>query len=117
MDKVTAKYLNDLLYEKDEFIIKYHFGEGIDLNLLDKLYDCLEELKGSWVKLDNVPKDIVYKLVQISPALYGDLSLYIDKEGCEDYEEIIYNISGAIEMCLNANEDDPFFDKPLKDCY
>lgn len=113
---ITVVDLEKLLFDEDNgFLTKFHFGKGIDLELLDKLYDILEMLKDEWKNKAEVPKDFVFQLITISSSLYMDLDLYIEKEGCEDYSNILYNLDTAISMCLNSNIDDPYFDTPLKE--
>lgn len=116
METINATDLNKLLFDdKSGFLINYHFEKGINLDQLDTLYDILESCKNSWAEKDCVPKDIIFLLITISPSLYMDLPLYLDKKGCENYESILYNLDTAISMCLNPNIDDPHFNTPLKD--
>ncbi|MEN2400002.1 hypothetical protein GKZ90_0009450 [Flavobacterium sp. MC2016-06] len=118
MSQITAQQIEHFLFNKDTgFLIKYHIRHGIDPVLLDKLYEILEELKTDWKYKENVPKDILYYLITIVPGLYQDLELYKDDEVKHYiYEELIYNLSVAIEMCLNPNPDDhPHFNTPFKE--
>ncbi|WP_428228921.1 hypothetical protein [Flavobacterium sp.] len=117
MSQITAENIEQFLFNKDNgFLIKYHIRDGIDPILLNKLYEILEELKADWKYRENVPKDILYYLMTIVPGLYYDLGLYKDDdEKYYIYNELIYNLSIAIEMCLNPNPDDaPHFNTPLK---
>lgn len=117
MRQITAKIIQHFLFNKDNgFLIKYHMRDGIDPILLENLYEILEELKADWKYKENVPKDILYYLMTIVPGLYHDLQLYKnDEEKYDDYDELIYNLSIAIEMCLNPDINDPHFNTPLKD--
>jgi hypothetical protein len=115
---ITAQKINHFLFNtQNGFLIKYHMKEGIDLILLDELYEILEELKADWKYKKDVPKDILYYLVIIVPGLYADLELYRnDEEKHYIYDEMIYNLSIAIEMCLNpAPDDEQHFNTPLKE--
>ncbi|WP_173968529.1 hypothetical protein, partial [Flavobacterium collinsii] len=111
MYKITAKDIKQFLFNEDNgFLIKYHTMDGIDLVLLDKLYDILEELKMDWKYKENVPKDILHYLMTVVPGLYHDLELYKDdEETYYIYNELIYNLSIAIEMCLNPDINDPHY--------
>lgn len=116
MKTITADELNKFLFDEAQgFLMIYHFEKGIDLTLLDELYDILENLKASWKEKDCVPKDVLFLLITISPSLYMDLPLYLDKEGCEGYADILYNLDTAISMCLNPDINDPHFNVPLKE--
>lgn len=65
---------------------------------------------------DNIPKDMIFYLVSVTPNLYRDLEIYKDDElKYYQYDELIYDLNGAIEMCLNPDIDDPHFNTPLKD--
>lgn len=117
MEIITAQQINHFIFNKDNgFLIKYHLKHGIDLILLDELYEILEILKKDWQNKENVPKDILYYLMTIVPGLYADLDLYKhDEERHYIYDELIYNLSIAIEMCLNPDINDPHFNTPLKE--
>lgn len=117
MHEITAEKIKQFLFNKDNgFLIKYHFNEGIDPVLLDELYEILEELKKNWKYNENVPKDILYYLMTIMPGLYKDLELYKnDEEQYYIYDELIDNLSLALEMCLNPDINDPHFNTPLKE--
>lgn len=111
-----AKYIDNLLYDKENgLLIKYRFKQGIDLAQLDKLYDLLEHLKRDWQQKDTVPKEIIFRLVVVVPALYRDLPLYANSNEFWQYEEIIYCLDSAIAMCVNPNTNDEHFGKPLKE--
>lgn len=111
-----SKYLHNFLYNpQNGFLTQYHFQEGINTVQLKELYNILETLKKQWKDQDKVPKDIIFAIMGIIPALYTDLHLYKDREGFEDYEQIIYKLDTALMMCLNPNTDDPHFKKPIKD--
>lgn len=113
--EVTAKSLHDFLYEgKDAILVKYHYGDGFDLEQLDKFYDILEQLKADWTDEVSVPKDLMYDLISVIPVLYGALPNYNEEE-IEEYTELIYKLEGAIQMCLNPDKTDPFFNKPLRE--
>lgn len=115
--KITAQKIQHLLYNKDNgFLIQYHFNKGIDPILLDELYEILEILKKDWMYKNDIPKDIVFYLVSITPILYRDLEIYKDEDlKYYQYEELIYALNGSIEMCLNPDIDDPHFNTPLKE--
>lgn len=118
MSEITAEKIKNFIFDKDNgFLIKYHNKEGIDLVLLDELYEILEELKEDWKNKKEVPKDILYYLIMIVPGLYADLELYRgDEIQHYTYDEMIYYLSIAIEMCLNPNPDNaPHFNTPLKE--
>jgi len=117
MHIITAQQIENFLYNKENgFLIKYHIRDGIEPILLDELYEILEILKNEWKHKENVPKDIIYYLMTIVPGLYHDLELYRDDEEKHYiYDEIIYNLSIAIEMCLNPDIHDPHFNTPLKE--
>ncbi|CAA0207045.1 conserved hypothetical protein [Tenacibaculum maritimum] len=116
MEVITANKLESFLFDEENgFLIKYHFGKGIDLELLENFYNILENLKNTWEHKKEVPKDLVFQLITVSSSLYMDLSLYLDKEGYEDYPDILYNLDTAISMCLNPNIEDVHFETPLKD--
>ncbi|RAW02843.1 hypothetical protein [Pseudochryseolinea flava] len=111
-----ANQLVELLYNKENgLLIKYHFNRGLDYHLLDKLYDFLETVKKEWATKQDVPKDVMYQLIGVVPALYHDLSLYEGKQEYYDYEEKIVALDTAVAMCLNPNTNDVHFNKPLKD--
>ncbi len=113
---ITPKEIKSFLYDNlDGFLMKYRQGKGIDPNLLDKFYALLEALKDEWRNKNCVEKDVLYELIGVIPYLYMDLPMYIDREGCENYEDILYNLNTALAMCLNPNPDDPHFNTPLKD--
>jgi hypothetical protein len=117
MSQITAQQIEHFLFNEDTgFLIKYHIRNGIDPVLLDKLYEILEELRTDWKYKENVPKDILYYLITIVPGLYQDLELYKnDEDQYYIYDELIYNLSIAIEMCLNPDINGPHFNTPLKE--
>jgi hypothetical protein len=116
MKTVTAEFIEDILYNLENgFLIKFHLHKGLDLTQLDKLYEILEILKNEWKTQDNIPKNVIFQLIAIVPALYRDLPMYAEKEEFYGYEEIVYGLDSAITMCLNPNINDPFFNKPLKE--
>jgi hypothetical protein len=112
-ENITAKYLEEFLYGENGFIIKYHSMEGLHPEQLDELYDMLEALKSDWKDKDAVPKNIMYQLIGLIPALYNDLHLYED--GVGRYPETIYQLETAIFMCLNPDPSDPHFNTPLRE--
>lgn len=114
--KLTPEEIKSFLYDHvNGFLMKYRQGKGIDVDLLNQFYDLLEELKEEWRNKNCVDKDILYELIGVVPYLYMDLPMYADREGCEDYEDILYNLNTAMAMCINPNTDDPYFNTPLKD--
>jgi len=112
----TAKHIDKLLYDKENgLLIKYRFKQGIDMDLLDKLYDLLEQLKNDWKERDSVPKEIIFRLVVIVPALYRELPIYANDSKFYSYEEVIYCLDNAIAMCVNPNTNDEHFGTPLRE--
>ena len=117
MHIISAQQIENFLYDKENgFLIKYHSKDGIDPILLDEFYEILEKLKKNWKFEKDVPKDILYYLVSVIPALYRDLEIYKnDEKKYYTYDELIYNLNIAIEMCLNPDIDDPHFNTPLRE--
>lgn len=109
----SVEQLDRILTGENGLLIKYHFGEGLDKSLLFELYSFLENLRGELKNQVSVDKSIVYRLVSIVPCLYRDYSQYSHKDGCEEYESIIYKLDSAILLCFNPDKDDPFFNTPL----
>ncbi|MPT34576.1 hypothetical protein [Flavobacterium sp. WV_118_3] len=109
--------LNHLLYdEKEGFLIKFHFNQGLDYNKLDELYTYLEAFKATYKSESFVPKNIMFILIGILPALYMDISLYSnDSEIEQEYLDAIYKLDTALQMCLNPDENDPYINTPLRD--
>jgi hypothetical protein len=111
-----ADQLFDILYHRENgLLIKYHFNRGFDYQLLDNLYDFLETMKSNWQTKTEVPKDVLFHLIGVVPALYYDLSVYEGKQEYYEYEEKIYALDTAIAMCLNPNTDDVHFKTPLRE--
>lgn len=115
MDNIEQR-LKELLFKEDiGLLIKFHFGDGLDENLLNELYEILESIKRDWVLKKDIPKNIVFIIIDIVPSLYIDLPIYKGKEIYDIYEEQIYNLATAMVMVVNPNTDDSFFNKPLKE--
>jgi hypothetical protein len=114
---ITGETLKEFSFNTENgFLIKYHFNQGIDIGLLDDLYEMLEILEKDWESKKDVPKDILYYLMTIIPTLYRDITLYSKKEDQHDvYEELIFKLDLAISMCLNPDTNDVHFNIPLKD--
>lgn len=113
---ITTGYLHELLFKEEVgLLIKFHFGHGLDMEALARLYEALEILKADWKEKSDIPKDLVFVLIDIVPALYCDLPIYAGTEEGEQYEEIFYNLSTAVAMCVNPDVNDIHFNKPLKD--
>lgn len=111
-----VEILEELLFKEETgLLIKFHFGEGLDEELLDKLYEILETIKSDWKLKKDIPKEIVFKIIDIVPSLYIDLPMYKDQEVYYIYEEKIYNLATAMVMVVNPNLNDIYFDKPLKE--
>lgn len=115
MEDLTDK-LDFLLFDNNNGLLtKFHFGQGLDFTLLDSLYEILEEIKKKWETEELIEKKIVFKIIDITPALYMDLELYKNDELYYKYQETLYKLATAIIMVVNPNIDDPFFKKPLKE--
>ncbi|MEL1245765.1 hypothetical protein AAEO56_15945 [Flavobacterium sp. DGU11] len=113
---ITSEYLHNLLFhEETGLLMKFHFGQGLDMEAVDRLYEALEILKADWKDKSYLPKDLVFILVDIVPALYCDLPAYVGTPEYDQYVEIFYNLSTAVSMCVNPDVNDMHFNKPLKD--
>lgn len=116
MSSITPDDIKNFLFDySNGFLMKYRLGKGIDLDLLDKFYEILEQLKNKWKNEELIAKDIIYELICVVPALYHDLPIYSEREDSEEYQDIIYNLDTAISMCLNPDTSDPHFNTPLKE--
>ncbi|WP_111593384.1 hypothetical protein [Chitinophaga dinghuensis] len=111
----SASQLEDFLFHPASgFLTKYHLKEGLDFTLLDQLYEILEDQKLNWKDKKEVPKDLVYYLITLVPALYLDLTMYEETDNYELYLELIGDLATATEMCLNPDTNSKHFQKPLR---
>ncbi len=110
-----AADLKDFLFNTATgFLMKYHLKEGLDLTLLAQLYEQLEAWKLQWKDKSEVPKDILYYLITLLPALYLDLEKYEETDHYELYVELFSDLGTAMEMCLTPDTNSEHFKKPLR---
>jgi hypothetical protein len=100
---LSAIDLNELILGEAGLITQFHDGDGLDIKLLDQLYDHLEEYRTAWNERDEVPKEIVRQLMGVAIGLYQDLPLY---ENAKDrhYAPIVATLATSIELILSTND-------------
>lgn len=78
----------------ERFAVPLHGGEGINEPALDELKEVLAEVAAEWQHEETVPKDAAALLVELYPALIGNIDIYPEDQAeriqavCEELLEL-----------------------------
>jgi hypothetical protein len=75
--------LEELLVGDEGLLISLRFGDGLNKNKLEKVFNLLEEFAEEWSDEHCIPKKAVDLFIDIYPSMEATCELYDEKEEIE----------------------------------
>ena len=91
--------LQNLMLGEGGFLIKLRFGDGIELDQVEKIKELLKKLACEWRRKDYIPKKACDIFIDFYPAMEGTLTLYNDDE-VNNITKIADEIMDLIRDCV-----------------